>query len=164
MQCTQAGMDPDNLQVQFNASPSANERLGDHPGWYHLPSAPELALLMPRHVKTGSKRQIVCDMSNSTSSQLTIIPDHHQCYLPFMYAVLCPYGTNGWNIEMRSKGVGNNKVTLPMWVRWHAMTRPTHYNHIVHSRKLYQQFLVDMWAIKENSALLGMSSLVQKDK
>ena len=142
--------------MQFNATPSANERLGEHPGRYHLPSAPEVALLMPRHVQTGSKRQIVCDMRDSLSSQLTFIPDYHQCYFPFMYAVLSPYGTNGWTIEMRSKGTENKKITLPIWVRWHVMTRPTHFNHIVHSRKLYQQFLVDMWAIKETAALNWM--------
>ena len=68
MQCSQAGIDPIDLQVQFNATPGGNERLRDHPGQYHLPSAPEVALLMPRHVQTGSKRQIVCDMRNSTSS------------------------------------------------------------------------------------------------
>ena len=36
------------------------------------------------------------------------------------------------------------------------MTRPTHFNHIVHSRKLYQQFVVDMWAIKKTAALNWM--------
>ena len=29
------------------------------------------------------------------------------------------------------------------------MERSTHYNYILRARKLYQQFLVDMWAIAE---------------
>ena len=36
------------------------------------------------------------------------------------------------------------------------MARSTHFNHIIHSRKLFQQFLVDMWAIKETSVLTWM--------
>ena len=154
--CLQIGIDPVEVKVQFNASPSANETQGDHPGRYHLPTAPEVALLMPRHIPVGSKRQIVCDMRNSSRSRLTFIPDHHQCYFPFMYSVLAPYGTNGWTHEMRSNDAGRMKITLPRWVRWQIMTRPTQFNHIVHSRKLFQQFLVDHWAIKETSALNWM--------
>ena len=111
---------------------------------------------MPQHVQTGSKRQIVCDMRDTLNSWLTFIPDHHQCYFPFVYSVLSPYGTNRWSIELKSKGSENKKNTLPIWIRWQVMTRSTHFNHIVHSRKLFQQFLVDMWAIKETSVLTWM--------
>ena len=151
-----SGMDPVELKIQFNKTPSANERAGDHPGRYHLPTAPEVALLMPRHIRHGTHRQIVCDMRDSPNSRLTFIPDCHQCYFPFMYSVLSPYGTNGWHYEMRSKGTKNGKITLPMWIRWHIMTRPDRFNHIIHSGKLFQQFLVDMWAIKEMQSLNWM--------
>ena len=93
------GIDPVEVKVQFNATPSANETRGDHPGRYHLPTAPEVALLMPRHIQVGSRRQIVCDMRDSEDSRLTFIPDSHQCYFPFMYSLLAPYGTNGWHYE-----------------------------------------------------------------
>ena len=66
--CLQIGIDPVEVKVQFNASPSANETQGDHPGRYHLTTAPEVALLMPRHIPVGSTRQIVCDMRNSSNS------------------------------------------------------------------------------------------------
>ena len=95
-------------------------------------------------------------MSNSPSSWLTFIPDRHQCYFPFMYSVLAPFGTNRWTHKMRSNEAGRMKTTLPRWVRWQFMTRPMQFNHIVHSRKLFQQFLVDHWAIKETWALNWM--------
>ena len=57
---------------------------------------------------------------------------------------------------MKSNAASRMKITLPRWVRWQVMTRPTQFNHVVHSRKLFQQFLVDHWAIKETSALNWM--------
>ena len=45
-----------------------------------------------------------------------------------------------------------------MWIRWHIMTRPDRFNHIIHSGKLFQQFLVDMWAIKEMESLNWMKN------
>ena len=67
-----------------------------------------------------------------------------------MYVLFAPFGTNGWTLDMYS---GPTKISLPMWVRFHLANKPTQYNHIIQGRRLYQQFVVDMWAINENSKL-----------
>lgn len=145
-------LDPEDVQIEFSALPSDNEQ-GDHPKRKILPSAPEVAVLLPRHISIGARRNIVCNYRNpANSNHLAFFPDTHQCYFPFMYILLSVYGTNGWTYQTKSTH-DNKKVELAPYFRYHTMTRPTHFNHIVQSRGLFQQFCVDYWAINEHRKL-----------
>ena len=67
-----------------------------------------------------------------------------------MHVLFVSFGTNGWTLEVYSEPT---KIYLPMWVWFHLANKPTRYNHIIQGRRLYQQLVVDMWAIDENSKL-----------
>ena len=67
-----------------------------------------------------------------------------------MYVLFAPFGTNGWTLVVYS---GPTKISLPMWVRFHLVNKLPRYNHIIQGRRLYQQFVADMWAVNENSKL-----------
>ena len=76
----------------------------------------------------------------------------HQSYNPIMYPVLFPHGTNGYHDNLRSiveEDGKFNKISLAMYVRYILMERSTYYNYILRAQKLFQQYLVDMWATAE---------------
>jgi hypothetical protein len=76
---------------------------GIHPGRHHLPTAPEVSILLPVNVPVNSERSIVCSARGSEgSNNLSFFPDYHRSYMPLMYPLLFPHGTDGWSLETKS--------------------------------------------------------------
>ena len=80
----------DDVRISLKESPSVME--GQHPGQFHLPRCPEMAILFPQQVPTNSFRQIVCEaratLLNDGRPRCSFFNDTHQSYTPIMYPVL----------------------------------------------------------------------------
>eukprot|EP00956_Cyclotella_meneghiniana_P038178 scaffold149794_cov40-Cyclotella_meneghiniana.AAC.3 len=101
-----------------------------------------------------SKASIVCsvrpNVNENGAEQLHIIRSHHRSYPALAYPLLFPQGTDGWHLELRSKNFSHvRNVTLSEHCRWYM----AHETHVQHSRKLYQQMIVDNWAREEESKM-----------
>jgi hypothetical protein len=100
---------PEEVHIQLHETEKPSG--GQHPGRYHLPSAPEISILLPsREQMATSRSSIVCSVrpqvnDNGTES-LQIIRDHHRSIWPLLYLVLFPYGTDGWDEQIKS----NNSI------------------------------------------------------
>ena len=148
----------DDIKISLKETPSV--MAGEHSGQFHLPRCPEMAILYPQQVHENSFRQIICKARatslNDGRPRCCFFDDTHQSYNPIMYPVLFPHGTNGHHKELRSISVKNgqcHKISLSAYMRYILMERSTHYNYILRARKLFQQFVVDMWAIDETESL-----------
>ena len=75
---------------------------GHHIGRYHLPNAPEIALLKDINPPTGSHQSIKCNVRGvereGHNDTLTKICDYHRSYIPLLYVLLFPHGTDGWTL------------------------------------------------------------------
>ena len=137
----------------FNISIHADVRPGgDHRGRYNLPGCSEISVLMPEEVERKCKRRIVLSYREDPDEQnLRILDDTHRSYDPLQYPLLFPYGTDGWDINLR--GDDDKKVTLKQWISYHLMDRRDHFNPVHHANKLGQQWIVDMYCKMELARL-----------
>ena len=140
----QNNLNPDELQIELHAVDKPAP--GQHIGRLHLPTAPEIALLLPTSIPRNSERRVVCNVrSNNSNNDLQFIQDYHRSYIPLLYVLFFPHGTDGWSLNTRSTISPFKKVTLSAYVRYHMMQR-NHYNHLLDGRKLFQQYITDEWA------------------
>ncbi|GFO17471.1 DNA helicase [Plakobranchus ocellatus] len=77
------------------------------------------------------------------------ICEFHPAYDALQYPVLFPKGTQGWSFYLKlSHG---RKLTMLQFYCFHIITRPG--NHILQALRLFQQFLVDVYAKIESERL-----------
>ena len=143
-------LNPEELSIVMHATDKPPT--GHHPGRYNLPTAPELSLIKDANPPLGAHRSIQCNVrgqqQEGSRDRLTTIQDYHRSYIPLIYVLLFPHGTDGWTFT--TTDCLNREVRLLEWVRFHIMSRPTHYNFLHHARKLYQQYLVDKFEQNES--------------
>ena len=136
-------IDPEEVQIQLHETEKPGQ--GQHVGRFHLPTAPEVSVLLPsREQMSISKSSIVCSVRPQVGingyDSLQIIRDHHRSIWPLLYPILFPHGTSGWHDGLHSNNPGHGrKVTLSEFCRWYMMID----SHLHYGRKLYQQFIVD---------------------
>ena len=123
-------LNPEELSIVMHATDKPPS--GHHAGRYHVPTAPEIALLKDINPPEVSHRSIKCNVRGEQQEghqdKLTKIQDYHCSYIPLIYVLLFPQGTDGWSLNART--LMNKKVSLLEWVRFHIMTRNTHYNFL----------------------------------
>lgn len=145
----QSGHNPEEISIELHETERPSG--GQHPGRYHMPTAPEVSILLPsREQMASSKASIVCSVrpqaNEEGTEQLHIIRNHHRSYSPLAYPVFHPEGTDGWHLDLNSRNFSHARsVTLNKYCRWH-MARDSHL-HL--GQKLYQQWIVDNWAREE---------------
>ena len=65
-----------------------------HAGRYHLPTAPEIALLKDVNPPLGAHRSIKCNVRGQQREDLrdylTTIQDYHLSYVPLLYVLMFP--------------------------------------------------------------------------
>lgn len=64
-------------------------------------------------------------------------------YDPMQYVLLFPYATLGYGIKLW-KGI--LRLTMLKFYRFHLMIRSSSFNNIHRNGRLFQQYVVDMWA------------------
>ena len=137
-------LNPEDIQLELHATERPSN--GMHPGRFHLPNAPEVALLKDVNPPRGAHRSVICSVRQKSNEgkMLSFFQDYHRSYIPLLYVLLFPHGTDGWTLNMTfMSGEKRRKLTLPMWVRYRIASRSTRYNHLHRAGRLYQQYLTD---------------------
>ena len=76
----QQNLNPEELRIELRAT--ERPPTGHHPGRYHVPTAPEVALLKDINPPAGSHRAVVCSvrqrsLTDSDRDDLTFFQDYH---------------------------------------------------------------------------------------
>ena len=132
------GMENFSITIMENKRPA-----GEHVRRYNAPETKEIGILMPGD--PVGERDIVLRQRDNV---LKRISEFHPAYDALQYPLLFPRGTHGWNLGLKL----NMKLTILQFYSFQIITRPG--NYILLARKLFQQFLVDIFAKIETERLL----------
>ena len=124
---------------------------------YNTPTASEVAALIPGDFNLDmDKRDIVLQKH---SGKLLRINEIHVSYLALQYPLLFHYGEDGFRLGIK-KGVteGTKKqkkktISMRQFIAYRLFERRNESRHLLHSRRLFQQFLVDSYTIIESNRL-----------
>ena len=160
-------LNPDDIEFEIHPLErplDTYERDLPHPGRFHVPSVPEILILISNEDHPGAERSIVCQMRQSHKGErhtLKIISDGHRSYEPLQYELLRPFGTDGWNYNKQS---GTHKVSIPEYTRYHIMERVGEAIMMHRSKKLFQQYITDQYARAESRAFGFLKSKAMQTK
>ncbi|CAN6927411.1 unnamed protein product, partial [Brassica oleracea] len=124
---------------------------------YNTPTASEVAALIPGDFNLDmDKRDIVVQQH---SGKLKRINEIHASYLALQYPLLFAYGVDGFRLGIK-KGVTEatekqKKATISMrqFFAYRLHERKHESGHLLHARRLFQQFLVDAYTTIESNRL-----------
>lgn len=124
----------------------------------NLPTCDEVAALIIGDDSAVEKgRDIIV---KNSCGELERIYETYVSFLPLQYPLLFPFGEDGYhrNIKIRSENHGNVErkrlmVAMREFLSYRIQDRPDVYGNIVHSRRLFQQFVVDCYTMLETQRL-----------
>ena len=122
----------------------------------NLPTADEVSMILPEEYGSAGFRDIVLarrvngqDVANS----FTRINPNHALYLPLHYVLLFPYGEHGWHWARRLVGPEDNERKQRAFYRFRLHKRDDEPATLFRAQRLFQQFVVDAWAICDQNKL-----------
>lgn len=127
---------------------------GEHERRYNAPTINEVAVVM---VGTEfEKRDIVVLKSDSS---LKRVVETHRLYDPLQYPLIFWQGEDGYHFQIKQINPASGepttkKVSAMDFYAYRIMARANKINYLLLCRKLFQQFLVDMYAKVESERLL----------
>lgn len=123
---------------------------------YNLPTVSEVAALIVGDVDSASKRDIIIERQGG---RLKRISELHTSYLGYQYPLIFPYGEDGYRLDIlhRDDGTGHRtkrtKLTIREWLCFRLQTRKDEAQTLMHSRRLFQEFVVDGYTMIESERL-----------
>ncbi|KAL8529957.1 hypothetical protein ACS0TY_007141 [Phlomoides rotata] len=123
---------------------------------HNLPTAPEVPALIPGDIdQTTERRDIILQ---TRSGELQRISELHPSYVPLQYPLLFPYGEDGYRLGIEHKDASSCnrkrvKLTMREFFAFLMHERNNEANTLFHSRRLFQQFLVDAYTMIESERL-----------
>ena len=131
---------------------------GNDPRRYNLPTADEVGVILPgRSDFQGDRRDIIIHLRpqhyhDSQNLRLDRISEGHAAYAPLHYVLLFPYGEPGWYYELRLPG-NRARITLLQYSAFRLQSRPNEFSTILRGGRLFQTYLVDMFACIDQERL-----------
>jgi len=148
--------------LRYPNTPDAVVRLHILPGQassvYASPTSDEVAVILPGDGTAPERRDVVLRL-RSERNALTRIDDGHPAYAPLHYVLLFPHGTNGWHRDLYHVAAPGSLDITPTRVsqtEFYAFRLHTHigeYPAIHRGGRLFQQYIVDMWASADQTRL-----------
>ena len=118
-----------------------------------MPTGSDVALIISTGETTVSKWDIVIyksAASHSDGKSLMKINVTHPMYDPLMYVLIFPFGDKGWKCNYMS---GNKKCTPLQYYKYRLMVHDNSFNTIHCMGRLFQQYIVAMYAKIEEEQL-----------
>ncbi|CAA7031817.1 unnamed protein product [Microthlaspi erraticum] len=125
---------------------------------YNVPTVSEVAAIIPGdfNLEMGTRRDIVLE---KRSGKLRRISEIHPAYIPLQYPLGFSYGEDGFRLGIKKANVEASKktkkenISVRQFFAYRLMVRPNESNHLLHSRRLFQQYLVDTYTMIESNRL-----------
>ena len=135
---------------------------GHDPRRYNLPTADEVGVILPEGYNfQGDSRDIILHLrpqtffsssDNQNHLRLECISEGHAAYAPLHYILFFPYGEPGWYYEFHVAG-NHRRVTLLQYSAFRLHSRPDEFSTILRGCRLFQTYLVDMFACIDQERL-----------
>lgn len=150
----EVGDDVEEPQVRLRAIPGTDHRR------YNLPTAEEVAVILPGDGSAGDGRDIILRNRVSDESPMLRISDIHPAYCPLYYVLLFPHGEGGWHPhlflhepEKVEKGKTPGRLTQTRYYAFRLFSRDREFSTILHGGRLLQQYMVDAFASIDQNRL-----------
>lgn len=122
---------------------------------YNLPTADEIAVVLPGDQSTAESRDIIL---RTRGGPLQQISECHPAYSPLQYVLLFPYGEPGWHPDMQivdpqGRRQKRKRVTLTRHTAYRIHNRHREFSCLLRGGRLFQRYLVDMWAAADQNNL-----------
>nr|GEX64691.1 hypothetical protein [Tanacetum cinerariifolium] len=124
---------------------------------YNLLTAFEIVVLIVGDIEQAlDERDIVVESRNGDIQQINVL---HPKFLSVQYPLLFPYGEDGYHTEILHRDVvdPNTKqhvrLTMREFMAYIIQERPDKFSLIHNSRRLFQQFLVDIFTMIETERM-----------
>lgn len=124
---------------------------------YNTPTATEVAALIPGDLNLDmDKRDIVLQRQ---SGKLKRISEIHASYLALQYPLLFTYGEDGFRLGIKkgvteaSKKLKKSDISMRQFFAFRLQERFNESHCLLHSRRLFQQFIVDAFTTIESNRL-----------
>ena len=117
-----------------------------HRRLYNLPTGSEVAALLP-----GDQSANLDIILHNRDASLRRINTMHRSYDALHYVLIYPHGTDGYEIGLKRRN--NFTLSATDFYSYRFQMRQNSFNLIMRSRRLMQQYAVDMWAKIEGSKL-----------
>ena len=122
----------------------------------NLPTSDEVAVIIPDENGDSSFRDIVLAERGGPTNQPRChrINATHAAYMPLHYVLLFPRGDLGWHYGLQLRGDRErDRLTLRQFFRFHLHVRSGRELVPFAYYRLFQQYLVDAWAICDQNQL-----------
>ena len=153
------------ILLDYRDVPDASVSLRVMPGHdsrqYNLPISDEVAVILPGDGTAPERRDIVLRPCHEGYS-LARINDGHPAYSPLHYVLLFPHGSHGWHRDLYHRPApGFNppphwnppRITQTQYSSFCLHIRNGEYPTIHRGGRLFQQYIVDMWASADQTRL-----------
>ncbi|KZP30308.1 hypothetical protein FIBSPDRAFT_699312, partial [Athelia psychrophila] len=142
--------DTSDVTIHLRCKPSQDRRR------YNLPTVDEIAVVLPGDgTQPVDSRDIILRL-RWPDGPLQRISDGHVSYACLHYVLLFPHGEDGWHWDMRLYQPDNDnprRVSQIMYCAYRIFPRRGSFNTILRGGRLFQQYMVDMWASAEQNRL-----------
>ncbi|CAF2073984.1 unnamed protein product [Brassica napus] len=125
---------------------------------YDTPTASEVAALIPGDFNLDmDKRNIV--LQEKQTGWLKRISEIHPAYLALQYPLIFTYGEDGFRLGIQKRETDataklkTKALSMRQWYAFRLQERENECNTLLHSRRLFQQFLVDGYTTIEANRL-----------
>ncbi|KAF8805649.1 hypothetical protein BYT27DRAFT_7296327 [Phlegmacium glaucopus] len=135
---------------------------GNDPRRYNLPTTDEVGVILPGGDDfRGDYRDIIIHLrpqhyhnrhDHREHLQLQRINEGHPAYAPLHYVLLFPYGEAGWFQGLSVPG-NPRRITLLQYTAYRLHSRPNEFSTILRACRLFQTYLVDMFACIDQERL-----------
>ncbi|KAH1193948.1 hypothetical protein GmHk_19G054864 [Glycine max] len=145
-----ADSDVDNVRLRLIATREKDGRT------YNVPTVSEVAALIVGDFNPNSRRDIFVETQNG---QLQRIHELHSSYLGLQFPLFFPYGEDGYRSDILhyatpdSKKRKRNRLTMREWFAYRLQSRPNEAQTLLHSRRLFQQFIAEAYTMVESERL-----------
>ncbi|RZB46440.1 hypothetical protein D0Y65_050465 [Glycine soja] len=142
----------DNIKLRLIATREKNGRT------YNLPNVFEVAALIVGDFHPDSRRDIIVETQNG---ELQRIHELHSSYLGLQYPLLFPYGEDGYRPDIlhcctpSSRKRKRNHLTMREWFAYRLQSISNEAQTLLHSRKLFQQFIVEAYTMIDKGSSKG---------
>jgi len=129
-----------NLKLKLICDRQSDGRL------YNMPNTAEVVALIIGDEHIGNQRDIIIEKQTGV---LKRINELHPAHLPLQYPLLYPKGKDGYRPNILHKDHPNihaakrKKVTMHEYFYYRLQSRDNEAQTILHSRRLFQQWIVD---------------------
>jgi len=124
-----------------------------------LPTVSEVAVFIPDEYNEAGHRDIVVAERTAAGeeSRFHRISHDNAAYFPLHYVLFFPEGKPGWHWALRLRNDDHSRIktrySRRAWLRYHLFERPGQYSVVQRGRRLFQQYIVDCFAIIDQSRL-----------